>query len=196
MIAGQYITDGSAVFIIRDIRDGTPVGRPITDDILRDSYVKRNGALLQRSSYPTLVKFLQDNPSLVTTEANWPNAKNMWTWGDGRDTTGTTIRVPDDRGLYEQLSDVVGLVDAGLPNIEATLNNGPFGNQPPGVTGGATWSGAFWYEKMVGIAHGAGDGPGAGYYTEHFDASRSNSIYGNSDTVTPPSVLRIAQMKY
>lgn len=183
MIAGQYITDGSAVFIIRDIRDGTPVGRPITDDILRDSYVKRNGALLQRSSYPTLVNFLQDNPSLVTTEANWPNAKNMWTWGDG----STTFRVPDDRGRYEQLSDSVGLVAAGLPNIT--------GSSTPAITNRVISSGALYLTESSADKSVWPIGSGNTWAT-NIDASRSNTIYGNSNTVTPPSVRRIAQMKY
>lgn len=115
--AGQYLMDGTAVFIIRNINDGTPVGRPIIDDILRDSYIKRNGALIQRSSYPSIARFMQDHPELITTESIWISTKNKYTWGDGTASSSTTIRVPDDRVLYEQLSDSLGIVAAGLPNI-------------------------------------------------------------------------------
>ena len=33
-------------------------------------------------------------------------------------------------------------------------------------------------------------------YNLFFDASRSNPIYGNSDTVQPPAIILIAQIKY
>lgn len=196
MQAGTYINDGTAVFIVRDTRDGTPVGRPVTDDVLRDSYVKRNGALLQRSSYPTLIKFLQDNPTLVTSEANWPNAKHLWTWGDGNSETGTTIRVPDDRGLYEQLSDSAGLVAAGLPNVNAIITKfvgGSFNNN----FNNTQTHGALSFSNRT--SSGFCSYTNGGYLdsqTLTLDASKSSAIYGNSDTVTPPSVRRIVQMKY
>ena len=192
-IAGQYITDGTAIFILRDIRDGTPVGRPITDDILRDGYVKRNGALLQRSSYPTLVKFLQDNASLVTTEANWPNAKNMWTWGDGTSTAGTTIRVPDDRGQYEQLSDSVGIMEAGIPNIEGEIYVSTAGGIHGSFING---KGSLMSVNGANRTRLGGTTAGEYQYGLGLDASKSSTVYGNSTTVTPPSVRRIAQMKY
>ena len=184
-VAGQYITDGTAIFILRDTRDGTPVGRPVSDDILRDSYVRRNGALLQRGSYPTLVKFLQDNPTLVTTEANWPNSKNLWTWGDGTSTTGTTIRVPDDRGQYEQLSDSMGLVAAGLPNILGEFSGvGMLYASCTGALSAYSTQGAY------------GGGGGGLFGVMNFNASKSSPIYGSSTTVTPPTIKRISQMKY
>lgn len=63
-------------------------------------------------------------------------------------------------------------VDAGLPNITGTGhyadNNG-------------SWSGALY---NAGSANYIGDGSSSGTLLG-FDASRSNSIYGNSDTVQP-----------
>ena len=35
-----------------------------------------------------------------------------------------------------------------------------------------------------------------GYETLHFDASRSNSIYGNSNTVQPPALTLLPCIKY
>ncbi len=42
--AGQLITDGDAVWIIDDVRDGARVGDIILRPTLRDGYIKANGA--------------------------------------------------------------------------------------------------------------------------------------------------------
>jgi hypothetical protein len=70
-------------------------------------------------------------------------------------------------------------LEAGLPNITGTLN---MGNN----TGLGSATGAFDVSK-AGRFSGAADG--SGYKNSSFDASRSNSIYGNSDTVQPPAYL-------
>lgn len=182
MIAGQYITDGTAIFIIRDTRDGIPVGMIFTDSFLRDSCIKVNGAEVQRSSYLTIVELMRKHPELVTTEALWPSNKHLFTWGGGTATTGNTIRLPDVRGLYEQLSDSIGVVKAGLPNATGYIARGGMND-----AGGVFYNGAGF--------SGVGDHSQPNSYA-HLDLSRASSIYGNSDTVTPPTVRRVAQMKY
>lgn len=42
--AGQLITDGNAVWILDDVRDGARVGDIILRPTLRDGYIKANGA--------------------------------------------------------------------------------------------------------------------------------------------------------
>lgn len=86
-------------------------------------------------------------------------------------------------------------VEAGLPNIEASIGDGN------GLSKGGVFivedtqsTGAFSNTlelKTVGL------GPGASYGFNQlsFDASKSNVIYGNSTTVTPPSVKLLPCVK-
>ena len=48
---GQYIADGTAKWIVDDVRFGLPVGVPFHDKKLRPGCVKINGATVQRSDY-------------------------------------------------------------------------------------------------------------------------------------------------
>ena len=84
-----------------------------------------------------------------------------------------TFNLPDFRNRTIWGSDSFGYIEAGLPNITGTLN----------ADGGYEATGAF---NIAGkITGNDGEGTGAKY---EFDASKSNSIYGNADTVRPPSV--------
>lgn len=71
-------------------------------------------------------------------------------------------------------------VEAGLPNIVFNLNDNYFGESPTG-TGGVSVS-------VKGSTHlrSGGDMP-ATYGNMSFEASGSNSIYGNATTVQPPA---------
>ena len=84
--------------------------------------------------------------------------------------------VPDYRGRFLEGSATAGTVkEAGLPNIKGKI-----------AAGWMYGSGVFANNGFVG-ASGDGHGhPSSDSCT--FDASRSSSIYGKSDTVQPPSV--------
>ena len=102
------------------------------------------------------------------------------TYGKGDGTT--TFNLPNLTGKFlEGALDTVGLYkDAGLPNIEGELRNIVGGNATN--DGSGAFSGKLTYDKMFssGSSHSRG--------TFTFDASKSNSIYGNSDTVQPNSL--------
>lgn len=85
----------------------------------------------------------------------------MWTKG-----------VTRDFGTYEE---------AGLPNITGSFD----GYELAHYDKGATTGGAFGYER--GAYNGTKDYAGTSIKFT-FDASQSNSIYGNSDTVTPDNI--------
>lgn len=71
-------------------------------------------------------------------------------------------------------------IEAGLPNITGNMNNTAW-------TGGKYLSGAF---QEVGYNDGTrGTSTGAGAWNVSFNASLSNSIYGNSTTVQPPAYV-------
>lgn len=56
-------------------------------------------------------------------------------------------------------------------------------------------NGAFYKEAQSGLVYEYGTPGGRGLITK-MDASRSNPIYGNSDTVTPLSISSIFVIKY
>lgn len=83
-------------------------------------------------------------------------------------------------------SQVVGeTVEAGLPNI-----TGRFGvvgsSSAVGWNSGVTNTGAFYRVDGIGD-HGTASASGTGGFG--FDASRSSSVYGKSNTVQPPAYL-------
>lgn len=104
----------------------------------------------------------------------------------GVDTENERIFLPRNK-YFMQLTDdttkVNEMVEAGLPNI-----TGRFGNWPRAyVTQIGT--GAFTVIEEGG-GYGYNTGGGVTSYST-FDASNSNTIYGNSDTVQPPSSLKL-----
>lgn len=94
------------------------------------------------------------------------------------DSVNNTVRLPKITGFVEGTTDVTtlgDLVEAGLPNITGSFGGNHFG----------TASGAFSYNNTN---KGYSDGNAYEQGPVTFDASGSNSIYGNSDTVQPQSV--------
>lgn len=99
----------------------------------------------------------------------------------GTATDTTKFKLPDlrDRFIQGANGNLGASKDAGLPNITGTFYHDT--NARVGL------SGAFASYENTGRQNLANDPPtNSGLIT--FDASKSNSIYGNSDTVQPPSV--------
>lgn len=122
-------------------------------------------------------------PDCFTTEAAWQ--QSVTDYGVcGKfvyDSVNNTVRLPKITGIIEGTTDLTALgdlVEAGLPNI-----TGSFTNENNGTVGA---TGAFY--KTSGDRK---DGrSGSDNYNDwyYFDASRSNPIYGNSDTVQPQTI--------
>ena len=77
-------------------------------------------------------------------------------------------------------------VEAGLPNITSTFFRvlvAPSGEGPIGAIAGEQYN-------TIGSQ---GSAP---LYNVDLNASRSNAIYGNADTVQPPALSLIPQIKY
>ena len=79
------------------------------------------------------------------------------------------------------------ILEAGLPNILGSA--GYFNSLIEYVYSGAM------FEKSSKYTADANNG-GAQAKEIGFDASRNNKIYGNSDTVQPPSIVLIPQLRY
>ncbi|MBR1988227.1 MAG: tail fiber protein [Clostridia bacterium] len=112
---------------------------------------------------------------------NLTSAPTGWVVCDGNNGT------PDLRGRYPlgAVSGIGTTVSAGLPNITGTI--GPILEE---AAYGKYTDGAFYQTTETGTGHAGGDD-----YIVKMDASRCSSVYGNSTTVTPPSVKLLPCMK-
>ena len=185
----MILTDGTVVWIIDDLRDGTPVGAVRGSLYLPAGYVKCNGATVQRSDYPRLVA-LADKHNLWTddTVAN----AGLFGRGDG----AATMVLPNWTDRMVQLAgDGAGAsVAAGLPNITGSLKNT--------ATGHAIFDSILNHSGALSTENNKKYGvPSSGTYSSwsdsiDFDASKSNPIYGASDTVQPPAIKLIPIIRY
>lgn len=186
-IAGQYITDGTAIFILDDVRDGNRVGDIVLKPTLNDGYIKANGATVKASEYPRLLKFVQDN-NLCVSDAEWlNNSSTKYVYNQSAD----TLKITNVMGRVLQGAEMLDTREAGLPNIMGEFHRfytyhdqanaeGVFNLDSYKSSSGPNGNGTS-NNKACGIS---------------FDASRCSSVYGNSNTVQPPACCLIAQIKY
>ncbi len=188
----------SATQVYNGDADGTPVGRVVFDCVLRNGYVKANGATVGSASqdYPRLVEFVLNHPELLAAddEAHAANtALYMY------NVTSDIMTLPNYVGRVMQGGNDVVSVNAGLPEIYG-YHSGPiaFGND-----GVYQISGAF---NKSNIFSSNTSVPWGSYNTQrnnvmmfshvYFYASSSNAIYGASNTVQPPAITLIPQIRY
>lgn len=187
---GVIIHDGTAVWIIDDIRDGTPVGAVRGSLYLPAGYIKANGATVQRADYPRLVA-LAERYNLWTDDVT-ANA-GLFGRGDG----SATMVLPNWTNRMMQLAgDNAGAsVAAGLPNITGAVGI------LDGQGGGLTYQeGAFHKcdNNLPSNFTRRGDvndyvAPGVKAY---FDAGKSSPVYGASETVQPAAIKLIPIIRY
>lgn len=178
------IIDGTVKWNVADITDGIPVGDVVYRPYLKDGYLICNGQTVNRSDYPRLVA-LADKYNLWTIDQN----SEPWKFGQGNGSTTMTMPNYLERVVWG--GSAAGKREAGLPNI-----TGKFGASVPenhnvfkeGCFGGGDFG------KAGKVAQSNGEtGTIYGY---SMNASYSNSIYGNANTVQPPAIVLIPQMKY
>lgn len=99
--------------------------------------------------------------------------------GDG----STTFNLPDCRNRVLWGSDSAGYLGAGLPNITGNLNGHIWNNNQS--DGAFSTTKSIYAFKQGGTSNNA---PGVYNTTWNLDASRSSSVYGNSETVQPPAI--------
>ena len=150
-----------------------------------------NGQIIIQEQYAGFTKKVKDAinlyPSLACSEDEWQTTALLTVGGQvGKfvvDNDAGTIRLPKIimpiQGLTD-LSKLGEIVEAGLPNITGSGNFDVNQNET-----GDNWSGALYYETL-GSQGSTGDSLNSTRF--YFDASRSNSIYGNSNTVQPESI--------
>ena len=160
-----------------------------------------DGALLAYGSYGDFIDYIADlydsgnYDDIFDTEANWQSA--VTTYGVcGKfvyDSVNSTVRLPKITGFAEGTIDptVLGdLVQAGLPNITGILASRSSGSLTYGaIVGGdgcfsvSSKSSTSSDYNYISTTSSTGKVDRA-----YFDASSSNSIYGNSNTVQPQAI--------
>ena len=198
---GQMITDNTAKWLVCDWRDSAPVGTIRQELAKRDGWLKLNGATINAADYPRLVSWLSSN-SLIQAYTASPVVTDF-TFGDANN---DTVILPDLTDLFiENGAAALTAKAAGLPNItggylpklamsgytanrnkiSCEIANGAFKNDlysgTYAINGGITYDTSYVDQDAKGVS---------------FNASRSNSIYGNSSTVQPPAVTLIPCIKY
>ncbi len=152
----------------------TPVGTVLAyaGNTMPSGYLQCNGAAISRTTYANLFA------AIGTTYGA----------GDG----STTFNIPNLTDKFIQGNSTSGTVkSAGLPNITGSADG--------------TGTGNLYISSMKGAIYCENKASGIGSYTSGgsdpanglaFDASRSNAIYGNSDTVQPPALTMCYIIKY
>lgn len=199
---GQMVTDNEVKWLVCDWRDSNPVGTIKQDLVVRDGYVLLDGQALNTADYPRLVKFLEDNNLILNYNDSHKVGVDFYYVNPEK----SVFLIPDFLDKFiENDSTALNRKSAGLPNItgeykpklamsEYTLNrnkisvdiaSGAFKDNlyagTYAINGGLTYDTSYVDQGPKGVT---------------FDASRSSSIYGNSNTVQPPAVTLIPIIKY
>lgn len=186
---GVLISDGTLTWIVDDVRDMTPVGCVRGSLFLPKGYIKANGSTVQRADYPRLVQFIESN-NLWTDDTT--NNAGLFGKGDG----SSTFVLPDYRGrMMQYTEDNIGKQrKAGLPNITGITSN--YSDCGLIRTTNNTFSSGCFYEGQQTAWEIQGGAQSDNGRELNFDASRSNPIYGSSDTVQPPAINVIPILRY
>lgn len=161
---------------------------------IEPGYLALNGQEVNRDDYPNLWAWVQQQVGFLVEEGEWQSISSAHNGNVGKYSVGngsTTFRLPNlgcwvrGGGEAGTANGVGGNLDAGLPNITGTQLRIPFADMKNDT------SGAF-YELNEGgwVNGGTGGDSGIG-----FDASLSNDIYGNAETVQPESIIGIWLVK-
>ena len=135
-----------------------------------------NGQKVYQTDYPRLYTYLL----------------NLGTLQSGTDETGAYVTLPPADGRFFEAttkpSKVGTLVEAGLPNI-----TGAFSNSYRGIVGST--EGAFTNESWNRFRDWGASGDVDNYDGAAFDASRSNQLFGQSQSVQPSSMMALPCIK-
>ncbi|WP_311649957.1 hypothetical protein [Selenomonas artemidis] len=169
--AGKLITDGGVTWIVDDVREGARVGDIVLRPTLRDGFIKANGATVKASEYPRLLAWAQE-AGMAVTAGQYAQDCSKYVYDAAQD----KLTLPNMTGRVLQGGETVKSVEAGLPQHTHKLNGWVGTSAQKEIS-----SGGF---SVVDVA------------TSDTSAGANNPIYGRSDTVQPPALHLIAQIKY
>ena len=170
---------------------------------IEPGYLALNGQEVNRDDYPNLWEWVQQQVGFLIEESEWQSLSTAHNGNVGKYSVGngsTTFRLPNlgcwvrGGGEAGTANGVGGNLDAGLPNITGTLTS----NTTSGVTDRTdlgVGAGAFASTTQSYGYYNAGSKQYTGSGQASFDASDSNPIYGNAETVQPESIVGIWLVK-
>ena len=173
---------------------------------IEPGYLALNGQEVNRDDYPNLWAWVQQQVGFLVEESEWQSISEAHNGNVGKYSVGngtSTFRLPNlgcwvrGGGEAGTANGVGGNLDAGLPNIEGGKNTkNPQDMFIWSATQGEQTEGALITEINSTYNNGFNQAGTVGKFLEiKFDASNSNSIYGNSDTVQPESIVGIWLVK-
>lgn len=171
---GDIVTDGTVTWLIQPISEApTGVVQAFAGSTTPQGWLLCDGSAVSRTDYSTLFAVIGTSYGA----------------GDG----STTFNLPNLVDKFVEGSATAGTVkSAGLPNITGILSKN-------GINSGyfEIFTGAFTPHSQS-MRHNLTTGDGTYNLANgaNFDASRSNSIYGNSATVQPPALTMRYIIKY
>ena len=185
----QAGTDDSAPMTALKVKQaiaaqGIPVGDVVYRPFLMAGYVKANGATVNRADYPNLVAY-------ANSHSLWTSNPSSESWKYGTGNGSTTMVLPDYRNRVIQGGDSISVISAGLPNITGNVFNFNVHDADVGLNA----VGAFSVQIQGRTSLGTNYVPNLND-SINFNASRSSSVYGASNTVQPPALSLIPQIKY
>lgn len=148
---------------------GNPI--PTLSNILGENEIWLEGAEISRTTYAALFEIYGT------------------TYGEGDGST--TFNLPDFRNRTLWGASDFGYIEAGLPNITGSFQKDQVAIQNPNEAVGCISSVTVLQQYNLSTA-----GAGNYAYRVTIDASKSNSIYGSSTTVRPPSVKVRVKTRY
>ena len=172
VVAPTDSTYWSQIHTYTDLPDPIPTGVILTfgGSTVPEGFLLCNGAAISRTTYAKLFAAIG----------------TLYGAGDG----ATTFNLPDMRDRFAEGAggtySVGTAVEAGLPNITGNLSL---------VTGSSSCSGSFYYISSTNSRISASVVANANNDIG-FSASKSTSIYGNSTTVQPSSLVLNYVIKY
>lgn len=161
---------------------GANIGDIFYRPFLMPGYVKANGATVIRTDYPNLFTYANNNNL-------WTSDPDIEPWKFGVGDGNTTMILPNYLNRVLQGGDSPAVLAAGLPNIQGTLTGLAYRNNYYGVGTGVFSTSRSGGQSALTLDGAAND-------LINFNATNSNSIYGASNTVQPPAIVLIPQIKY
>lgn len=179
----------------KQMMDSQKSGSILVGDImyrpyLASGFVKANGATVKRAAYQDLIKFISDHDLWTTDPKN-----NPWKYGIGDGST--TMVLPDYRGRTIWGGDSAGVLQAGLPNHYHAF--GYHNNNNTGrflSTGGTCKNYPLPKGCTAAYWNGSNGGGNSGQSTQDLNLITSTEVLDNNNSVQPPAIQLIPQIKY
>ena len=87
-------------------------------------------------------------------------------------------------------------LSAGAPNITGEITQNDSETEPLSLADSVTTKGALSVTKITNTTGGADLQQGSNIKSIVFNASKSNAIYGSSNTIQPPALILLPQIRY